>query len=110
MREGEKGLVRKAMGRDAAAFGQLYDDYAAKIYRYAYYKVGTRVQAEDLTAQVFLKAWEAIGGYRSTNRPFSAWLFRIAHNLIVDYFRTQRPALPLEEGANEDDEVNLEDL
>ncbi len=109
MQAGEKGLVRKATEHDAAAFAQLYEEYVDKIYRYTYYKVGNKFQAEDLTAQVFLKAWEAIHRYHSTDRPFSAWLFRIAHNLIVDYFRMQRPVLPLEEGA-EDEDTNLEEV
>ncbi|MCL4395932.1 MAG: sigma-70 family RNA polymerase sigma factor [Chloroflexi bacterium] len=81
---------------DAQAFGRLYDSNVSKVYRYIYYKVGTAMQAEDLTAQVFMKAWEALDRYRWTQRPFSAWLFRIAHNLVVDHFRTQRDTLSIE--------------
>jgi RNA polymerase sigma-70 factor (ECF subfamily) len=81
---------------DAQAFARLYDRNVSKVYKYIYYKVGTAVQAEDLTAQAFMKAWEASDRYRWTQRPFSAWLFRIAHNLVVDHFRTRRDALSIE--------------
>jgi RNA polymerase sigma-70 factor, ECF subfamily len=93
----ERELVMQATKRDHSAFSQLYDRYVDKIYRYIYYKVGNHTEAEDLTGQVFLKAWEAIGHYQCTERPFAAWLYRIAHNLIVDHFRTRRDASSLDE-------------
>ncbi|MBI4788947.1 MAG: sigma-70 family RNA polymerase sigma factor [Chloroflexi bacterium] len=95
----ERALVRRAVSHDARAFTRLYDRYVDRIFRYIYYKLGSRADAEDLTAQVFLKAWEAIGHYRVTERPFSAWLYRIAHNLVVDHFRVQRPVLSIDEVA-----------
>ncbi|MBI4788438.1 MAG: sigma-70 family RNA polymerase sigma factor [Chloroflexi bacterium] len=95
--ERERELVFQATKHNHAAFGQLYDRYIDKIYRYIYYKVGNQTEAEDLSGQVFLKAWEAIGHYQCTGRPFAAWLYRIAHNLVVDYFRTKRDAASLEE-------------
>ncbi len=95
--EKEKVLVQRAIKRDHVAFAQLYDRFVDKIYRYIYYKVGSKTEAEDLTGQVFLKAWEAIGHYQWTERPFAAWLYRIAHNLIVDYFRTKRDASSLDD-------------
>lgn len=102
-RSEEKQLVERASARDRQAFAQLYDRFVDKIYKYIYYKVGSSSEAEDLTAQTFLKAWEAIGGYQWTERPFSAWLYRIAHNLVVDYFRTRR------ETTNLDDLPSLEE-
>lgn len=93
----EKILVQRAIKHDNAAFAELYDRFVDKIYRYIYYKIGSTTEAEDLTGQVFLKAWEAIGKYEWTERPFAAWLYRIAHNLIVDYFRTKRDASSLDE-------------
>lgn len=95
--EREKALVHRAIKRDRAAFTQLYDRFVDKIYKYIYYKVGSKTEAEDLTGQVFLKAWEAIGSYQWTERPFAAWLYRIAHNLVVDYFRTKRDASSLDD-------------
>lgn len=91
-------LVKRAIRRDAEAFGQLYDLYLDRIYRYIYYRVGDQAQAEDLTEEVFLKAWEAIGKYRWQGIPFGAWLFRLAHNRVIDHFRAQRPRAPLDEG------------
>ncbi len=98
----ERSLVERAVRRDTQAFALLYDEYVEKIYRYIHYKVGTRTQAEDLTAQVFLRAWESIGKYRSTKHPFAAWLYRIAHNLVVDHYRTNRAALVLDDLAREE--------
>ena len=95
----ERMLVLRAAKHDPEAFARLYDRFVDKIYKYIYYKVGAKSDAEDLTAQVFLKAWEAIGKYRVTERPFSAWLYRIAHNLVVDHFRTKRDAVPIEEAT-----------
>lgn len=93
----EKALVQRAIKRDRVAFTQLYDRFVDKIYKYIYYKVGSKTDAEDLTGQVFLKAWEAIGRYRWTERPFAAWLYRIAHNLVVDHFRTRKDSSSLDE-------------
>ncbi len=93
----ERLLVRRATRHDREAFAQLYDRFVDKIFKYIYYKVGTRAEAEDLTAQVFMKAWQAIGHYRWMDRPFAAWLYRIAHNSVVDYFRTRRDVSSLEE-------------
>ncbi len=81
---------------DSAMFAHLYGCYVNKIFRYVYGKIGKFAEAEDLTAQVFMKAWQALGRYRRTEYPFSAWLFRIAHNLVVDYFRTRRETLSIE--------------
>ncbi len=93
----ERTLVLRATHHDASAFAQLYDHYVNKIYRYVYYKVGRQTEAEDLTAQVFLKAWEAVSGYVWTDRPFAAWLYRIAHNLVVDHFRASHLPLSLDD-------------
>ena len=94
--EQEKELALRASQRDAEAFACLYDLYVDRIYKYVYYKVGHVAEAEDLTAQVFLQAWEAIGDYEWRDVPFSAWLFRIAHNLVVDYHRARREMVPIE--------------
>lgn len=93
----EHTLVRRVQRGDREAFAQIYDKYVDRIYRYAYYRVGQVSDAEDITAQVFLKAWQAIGQYRTRGRPFAAWLYRIAHNTIIDRFRTHRSAAPLEQ-------------
>lgn len=93
----ERDLVARAKKHDQIAFAQLYDHYVNKIYRYIYFKVGRQAEAEDLTAQVFLKAWEAVSEYIWTDRPFAAWLYRIAHNLVVDHFRALHAPFPLDD-------------
>jgi len=69
------------------AFGLLYERYVGKIYNYVYFRVGNANDAEDLTAKVFFKALKNIGTYRHLGLPFSAWLYRIAHNLVANHFR-----------------------
>ncbi len=69
------------------AFGLLYERYVGRIYNYIYFRVGSKGDAEDLTAKVFFKALKSIGGYRHMGLPFSAWLYRIAHNLVANYHR-----------------------
>ena len=92
----DDSLVRLVQKQDAEAFGVLYERHFDKIYRYFAFKTGDRTEAEDLTQQVFFKAWDAIGSYKPKGLPFSSWLFRIAHNKLVDYFRSKsKTELPL---------------
>ena len=92
----EAMLVERAIGHDAEAFGRLYDMNIDRIYRHIYYRVGNEHDAEDLTQQVFLKAWQAIGKYRKMASPFIAWLMTIGHNLVVDFYRTRKDRAYLE--------------
>jgi RNA polymerase sigma-70 factor (ECF subfamily) len=86
---------RVVVSRDPNAFGELYDRFVERVYRYLYFRIGSHPEAEDLTEQVFLKAWEAIGRYRWQGRPFLAWLYRLAHNTHIDHVRTQKPTTSL---------------
>jgi RNA polymerase sigma-70 factor (ECF subfamily) len=89
-------LVDRAVAsRDADAFGELYDRFVDRVYRYLYFRTGNHPEAEDLTEQVFMKAWEAIGRYRWQGRPFLAWLYRLAHNAHIDHVRSQKPSTSL---------------
>jgi len=97
----EAEVVQKALRLDAEAFGQLYELYLDRIYRYVYHRVGSTVEAEDLTEQVFLRAWEHLGSYNDRGLPFTAWLYRIAHNLVIDYHRTRKQTEPLSENLEE---------
>lgn len=90
----EQALVERAK-RDPEAFGQLYDIYFPRIYSFIYRRAGDQATAEDLTSETFLKALRSIGQYRYTGQPFSAWLFRIATNVIADHFRRNRGVEPL---------------
>lgn len=86
----EEKVVQRAIQNDPHAFAELYDEYFDKIYRYIALKIGDRVEAEDMTQQVFLKAHQSISSFKWKGTPFSAWLYRIAHNLIVDYIRKSK--------------------
>jgi RNA polymerase sigma-70 factor (ECF subfamily) len=82
----ELALVKRAQA-DLDAFGQLYRHYVKRIYNYHYRHTGNIVEAEDLTSQTFYRALRAINKYRHQGIPFQAWLFRIAHNLVVNWYR-----------------------
>ena len=82
-------LVLKAQGGDAEAFASIYDNFVDQIFRYVYFRV-PKGEAEDLVETAFLKAWEKIKQYKPGSKSFSAWLFRIAHNLIVDTYRFKK--------------------
>ena len=72
---------------DPAAFGQLYERYVVKIYNYVYYRTGNHHDAEDLTSRVFYRALTHVKDYVDRGAPFSAWLYRIAHNLVANWHR-----------------------
>ena len=95
----EESLIRRAQQRDPMALTQLYEENFDRIYRYIVLKIGDRTEAEDMTQQVFLNALKSISSYRWKGMPFSSWLYRIAHNQIVDYLRkkSKRATLPLDE-------------
>ena len=92
-----RGLVERAQRGDRAALEELYLIHFDRIYSYLHMSVGSRHDAEDLTTQTFVKMLESIGRFRWQAVPFSAWLFRIAHNLAMDHFRARRRWQPEEE-------------
>ena len=92
----ELALVRLAQ-TDSQAFGALYDLYIQRVYRYCYYRTNNASEAEDLTAQIFLAALEALPRYRQDGH-FAAWLFSIAHRKVSDYHR-HATHVPLDESA-----------
>jgi RNA polymerase sigma-70 factor, ECF subfamily len=92
----EQSLVRRAQEQDKGAFAELYEAYFEKIYRYIVLKIGDRTEAEDMTQQVFLKALKSLPEYKWRDVPFSAWLYRIAHNQTVDHFRKSSRQLSCE--------------
>ncbi len=83
----EAGRILRAQQGDEEALTQLYEENFDRIYRYVALKTGDRTEAEDITQQVFLNALKSIRSYKSRGTRFSAWLYRIAHNQIVDYLR-----------------------
>ena len=85
----EAKLVERAINLDGNAFGRLYDMHVDKVYRHIYYRVGNEGDAEHITQQVFLKAWEAIRRYKKTETRFIAWLMTISHTVVIDFCRTR---------------------
>lgn len=94
----EKNLIARAQS-DPAAFGELYERYVNRIYNYVYYRVGNHHDAEDLTARTFYRALSHISRYVDRGAPFSAWLYRIAHNLVANWHRdrSRRQTIALDE-------------
>ena len=89
-------LVRRAIGRDRAAFTTLYQKYVDQIYRHTYYRVGNQEDAEDITEEVFIRAWKAIDRFNKTGAPFVSWLITISRNLIIDHYRVKKIHVSLE--------------
>ena len=84
---------------DQEAFSILYERYIGRIYSYVFYRTGSELEAEDLTAKVFHRAYNHIGRYKNMGLPFSAWLYRIAHNLVANWHRdnSRKKEVPLED-------------
>jgi RNA polymerase sigma-70 factor, ECF subfamily len=97
-REKELELVRRA-ATDSDAFGELYETHVKRIYNYIYYRTGNHHEAEDLTARVFQRALKHVPGFEDKGVPFSAWLYRIAHNLVANWHRdrSRRSEVALED-------------
>lgn len=95
--ESERSLLQRAKTYDVDALAEIYDHYEAKIYSYIYHRVGNPLVAQDLTSQVFLRVLEAIRHQRMWESSFSGWLYRIAHNLVVDHYRSRKVQLALDD-------------
>lgn len=95
----EAALRERAEDLDPAALAEIYDQYAGKIYSYIYHRTGDAVLAEDLVGDVFVRMLEAVRSDRAWQTSLQGWLYRIAHNLIVDHFRraTKREGVELDE-------------
>lgn len=89
-------LVSECQNGETASFGRLYDLYINSVYRYVYYRVNQE-DVEDVVEDVFVRVWENIDKYVPGEHPFSSWLFRIAHNLVVDHYRKTRKHISLRE-------------
>ena len=89
-----------------ATLANLYEEYYDKIARYVYVRIGNRTEAEDIAGEVFLKALESLKSYQERGIPMQAWLFKIAHNLVVDHLRkiTKRKTVPIDTVQIETDE------
>jgi len=96
--ESDTELIARAK-EDPEAFGLLYERYVSKIYNYIYYRTSNHQDAEDLTARTFQRALKHIGRYVDQGAPFSAWLYRIAHNIVANWHRdrSRRQIVPLDD-------------
>ncbi len=97
----EEISLDRAIRGDQEAFGLLYEQYVERIFNYVYYRTGNQHDAEDLTAKVFFRAMRRIPQYQERGLPVSAWLYRIAHNLVANWHRDRgrRPEISLDEGV-----------
>ncbi|OGZ02291.1 MAG: hypothetical protein A2430_02470 [Candidatus Liptonbacteria bacterium RIFOXYC1_FULL_36_8] len=107
MLENEEKLIKLAKSGKAESFGFLYDSYHEKIYRFIYLKVSHKEEAEDITHQVFLSAWQNIKNYSSKGFPFSSWLYQIAKNKVIDHYRSAKPKISIELVSEKNLETNL---
>ncbi len=110
MLENELNLIKQAQNSESEAFGTIYDYYLPKIYRFVLLKVSNREEAEDITHQVFLKAWTSIDSYKNRNLPFSSWLYKIARNAVIDHYRRTRLTLNIEDEENNEELISRSDL
>ncbi len=90
-----RALVELARDGDAEAFGQLYDHYVSGVFRFVYYRVGSRQLAEDITSETFVRGLRAIQRFTWQGKDFGAWLTTIARNLIADHFKSSRSRLEI---------------
>ena len=95
----EDDVLARASQGDKDAFGELYEHYTERIFNYVYYRTGNVHDAEDLTARVFQRAMNHIRNYTDRGVPFSAWLYRIAHNLVANWHRdrSRKQEIPLDD-------------
>ena len=98
MAEEDKELIARAARGESEAFGTLYDRHASRIYRFIFLKTGHKGDAEDLLHEVFLSAWKSIKTYRTQAAiPFTSWLYQIARNRIIDYYRAKKSGISLDD-------------
>lgn len=90
----EAELLLKARQGDAQAFGELYEAYAPRLFRYLFAHLENRLDAEDLTEDVFLRVWQALPAYREQGIPFAGFVFRVARNALIDHYRRTRRRKP----------------
>ncbi len=104
-------LIQRAQRGDLAAVSDLYNQHVDRIYQYVRYRIGDDQTAEDITAEVFLRAIESLGTYSDRGAPFIAWLYRIAHARVIDFWRmaNRRQTAPLEDPLLQDGLVDTDE-
>ncbi len=103
-------VIKQVKNGDAEAFGTLYEQYADMIFRYVYSHLDNRLDAEDLTEEIFLRAWRALPKYDERGLPFSAFLFRIARNSLIDYSRQSKSVSSIDDIELQSHEAGPEEV
>jgi RNA polymerase sigma-70 factor (ECF subfamily) len=99
-------LVYRSFHGDKQAFGELYEKYLDDIYRYIYYRIANEYESEDITEACFLQAWEALPLVNLKGFRFKPWIYRIAHNKVIDRYRTDHPTVSLDDKDIFSEETN----
>lgn len=97
MTDSENSIIQTCQQGNLEKFGELYDKYIKKIYNFVYYKTWHQETTEDITSQTFMKALERIGSFDSNRGTFQAWLYQIARNTVIDYYRTSKNSLNIDD-------------
>lgn len=95
----DTGLIARARNGDDDAFAALYRHYAPGVYRYVFFRVSSREEAEDITETVFFRAWQSLPAFREAEATFAAWLYRVARNAVIDHYRTRKRHDPIDRAA-----------
>jgi len=106
-------LVKNAQGGDAEAFGEIYARHAQAVFRFFASRLDNQLDAEDLTEDVFLRVWRSLPNYHEKGVPFSAFLFRIANNALIDHYRkvnSPSSEVSIEDESLQDNRHNPEDV
>lgn len=106
----DEQIIKKVKNGDAEAFGVLYEQYSEMIFRYIYSHLENRLDAEDLTEEIFIRAWRALPKYDERGLPFSAFLFRIARNSLIDYYRQKKPQQSIDDIEIQSTQAGPEDM
>src|SRR5512146_1872308 len=105
----DEQVIKQVKNGDAEAYGLLYEQYAEVIFRYVHSHLERRLDAEDLTEEIFLRAWRALPKYDERGLPFSAFLFRIARNSLIDYYRQRKSVQSIEDVELQSHELGPEE-
>ncbi|MDD5431090.1 MAG: RNA polymerase sigma factor [Candidatus Pacebacteria bacterium] len=109
MLEDEIKYIKDAQKGNKKAFGVLYNHYLPKIYRFVFLKVSSKSSAEDLSHEVFLNAWKNINSYVHREFPFSSWLYQLARNEVIDFYRTTKKNISLEDILEEPPDTKIDE-
>src|SRR5512133_2215005 len=104
----ELSAIKACQAGELGRFDDLYQSYAEKIYRFIYFKTFHKETSEDLTSEVFMKAMERINQFDETKGVFSAWIYRIARNAVIDHYRTKHPTENIDDGWGLMSSTNIE--